>query len=132
MDRDELLRAVTEANWNVAAAARAIGVHETTLRYRLQALGIERPARPALPIERHPPVARLTAELEALRAQARVVARTYLPGPQRAAFLRDLEVNQRRVQARLRQILGEQPITGGTRARETYGSVRPAWECWRS
>jgi hypothetical protein len=106
MDRDKLLRSITEANWNVAAAARVIGVHQTTLRYRLQVLGIERPARTAPRIERHPPVAQLIAELEALRVQARVIVRTYLPGPARAAHLRGLEVQQRAIQARLRPLLG--------------------------
>jgi two-component system nitrogen regulation response regulator NtrX len=41
-ERQRLLRALDEAGWNVAAAARALGVERTNLHKRIKALGLQR------------------------------------------------------------------------------------------
>jgi DNA-binding NtrC family response regulator len=43
-----LLRALDAAGWSYGKAAAQLGIHRNTLRYRLQALGIRRPAGPGL------------------------------------------------------------------------------------
>jgi two-component system, NtrC family, nitrogen regulation response regulator NtrX len=44
-ERDHILRALEEANWNVSGAARALGIERTNLHKRIRALGITRDAR---------------------------------------------------------------------------------------
>jgi two-component system, NtrC family, nitrogen regulation response regulator NtrX len=41
-ERDHLLRALEEANWNVSGAARALGMERTNLHKRIRALGLLR------------------------------------------------------------------------------------------
>src|SRR5436190_5507259 len=41
-ERDHILRALQEANWNVSGAARAVGRERTNLHKRIRALGISR------------------------------------------------------------------------------------------
>ena len=41
-ERDHLLRALEEANWNVSGAARALGMERTNLHKRIRALGLNR------------------------------------------------------------------------------------------
>jgi two-component system nitrogen regulation response regulator NtrX len=41
-EREHLLRALDEANWNVSAAARALGLERTNLHKRIRALGLKR------------------------------------------------------------------------------------------
>jgi two-component system nitrogen regulation response regulator NtrX len=41
-ERDHILRALQEANWNVSGAARALGMERTNLHKRIRALGISR------------------------------------------------------------------------------------------
>ena len=42
VERDHILRAPEEANWNVSGAARALGMERTNLHKRIRALGISR------------------------------------------------------------------------------------------
>jgi len=44
-ERDHLLRALEEANWNVSGAARALGMERTNLHKRMRALGLNRDSR---------------------------------------------------------------------------------------
>jgi hypothetical protein len=126
IERDELLRAVTAAKWNVTAAAREANVHPATYRYWLKVHGIERP-RVAARAEHHPPTAALVMELARLRRHAGVLQTNYLPGPARAAQLRANELAQRAVRAKLRAALGDQPVFGGVRGSPAPGAVRPGW-----
>ena len=41
-ERDHILRALKEADWNVSSAARVLGMERTNLHKRIRALGIER------------------------------------------------------------------------------------------
>jgi two-component system nitrogen regulation response regulator NtrX len=41
-EREHLLRALEEANWNVSGAARALGMERTNLHKRIRALGLSR------------------------------------------------------------------------------------------
>src|SRR5262249_38941592 len=41
-ERDHLLRALEEANWNVSGAARALGMDRTNLHKRIRTLGLSR------------------------------------------------------------------------------------------
>ena len=41
-ERDLLIRALEEANWNVSAAARTLGIERTSLHKRIRALGLAR------------------------------------------------------------------------------------------
>jgi two-component system, NtrC family, nitrogen regulation response regulator NtrX len=41
-EREHILRALEEADWNVSSAARALGMERTNLHKRIKALGIER------------------------------------------------------------------------------------------
>ncbi len=41
-ERDHLLRALEESNWNVSGAARAMGMERTNLHKRIRALGLTR------------------------------------------------------------------------------------------
>jgi two-component system, NtrC family, nitrogen regulation response regulator NtrX len=41
-ERDHILRALEESNWNVSGAARALGMERTNLHKRIRALGISR------------------------------------------------------------------------------------------
>ena len=41
-ERDHILRALEEANWNVSSAARALGMERTNLHKRIRALGLSR------------------------------------------------------------------------------------------
>jgi two-component system nitrogen regulation response regulator NtrX len=41
-ERDHLLHALDEANWNVSSAARALGIERTNLHKRIRALGLVR------------------------------------------------------------------------------------------
>ena len=41
-ERDHILRALEEANWNVSGAARALGMERTNLHKRIRALGLSR------------------------------------------------------------------------------------------
>jgi two-component system nitrogen regulation response regulator NtrX len=41
-EREYILRALEEANWNVSGAARALGMERTNLHKRIRALGISR------------------------------------------------------------------------------------------
>ena len=41
-ERDHLQRALDDANWNVSAAARALGLERTNLHKRIRALGLRR------------------------------------------------------------------------------------------
>jgi len=77
--------------------------------------------------DKHEPTARLTGELARLRAQARLIVSTYLPGPARAAELRANELAQRALHARLRALLGDRPVFGGVRAAQAPGTLRAAW-----
>jgi Nif-specific regulatory protein len=46
-EKRTLLDVLTGVAWNQSAAARALGLSESTLRYKLQKLGIERPDEPS-------------------------------------------------------------------------------------
>jgi hypothetical protein len=132
MDRDRVLAVLTATGWQVqgnAGAAAILGVNPTTLAYRMKRMGLERPKRP-LAAEHHLPVVKLLAELDALRAQARTICRVYLPGLERGRHLRELETQQRRIQAQVRKLILEHPVPGGLRGNpNARGSMRPAWEC---
>jgi two-component system, NtrC family, nitrogen regulation response regulator NtrX len=41
-ERDHILKALNEANWNVSSAARALGMERTNLHKRIKALGLSR------------------------------------------------------------------------------------------
>ncbi|MBI3645972.1 MAG: sigma-54-dependent Fis family transcriptional regulator, partial [Acidobacteriales bacterium] len=41
-ERDHILRALEEVDWNVSAAARALGMERTNLHKRMRALGLNR------------------------------------------------------------------------------------------
>jgi two-component system nitrogen regulation response regulator NtrX len=41
-ERDHILRALEESNWNVSGAARALGMERTNLHKRIRALGVTR------------------------------------------------------------------------------------------
>ena len=41
-EREHILRALEEANWNVSGAARALGMERTNLHKRIRALGLSR------------------------------------------------------------------------------------------
>ncbi|MGI8746382.1 MAG: helix-turn-helix domain-containing protein, partial [Bryobacteraceae bacterium] len=41
-ERDHILRALEETNWNVSAAARVLGMERTNLHKRIRALGLAR------------------------------------------------------------------------------------------
>ena len=41
-ERDHVLRALEDANWNVSAAARVLGMERTNLHKRIRALGLSR------------------------------------------------------------------------------------------
>jgi two-component system nitrogen regulation response regulator NtrX len=41
-EREHLLRALEESNWNVSAAARVLGMERTNLHKRIKALGLTR------------------------------------------------------------------------------------------
>ncbi|MBM3747828.1 MAG: sigma-54-dependent Fis family transcriptional regulator [Acidobacteria bacterium] len=41
-EREQILRALEDADWNVSAAARALGLERTTLHKRIRALGLSR------------------------------------------------------------------------------------------
>jgi two-component system nitrogen regulation response regulator NtrX len=41
-ERDHLLRALEESNWNVSGAARVLGMERTNLHKRIRALGLTR------------------------------------------------------------------------------------------
>src|SRR5205085_387122 len=41
-ERDHILRALEESNWNVSGAARALGMERTNLHKRIRALGLNR------------------------------------------------------------------------------------------
>ncbi len=41
-EREHLLRALEEAQWNVSGAARALGMERTNLHKRIRALGLSR------------------------------------------------------------------------------------------
>jgi hypothetical protein len=115
--RERILTAVTAAGWNVTAAAAQLGVPPTTLAYQLRAMGIERPASPIAPIERHPPAAALTVELARLRRHARLLLSNYLPTPARAVMIRENELAQRAILLKLRDALGRwRTLCGSTPA----------------
>jgi hypothetical protein len=74
----------------------------------------------------HAPATRAVQRLEELRAEARILARIYLPGPHRAAALRRNEREQIVLLAKLRalQVSSELP---GFRSRFAAGGVQPGW-----
>jgi two-component system nitrogen regulation response regulator NtrX len=39
-ERESILKALDETNWNVAAAARSLGIERTNLHKKIRALGI--------------------------------------------------------------------------------------------
>ena len=41
-EREHILRALQESDWNVSSAARSLGMERTNLHKRIRALGIER------------------------------------------------------------------------------------------
>ena len=41
-EREHILRALEECNWNVSGAARALGMERTNLHKRIRALGLTR------------------------------------------------------------------------------------------
>jgi two-component system nitrogen regulation response regulator NtrX len=41
-EREHILRALEESNWNVSGAARALGMERTNLHKRIRALGLAR------------------------------------------------------------------------------------------
>ena len=41
-EREHILRALQESDWNVSGAARSLGMERTNLHKRIRALGIER------------------------------------------------------------------------------------------
>ena len=41
-EREHVLRALEESNWNVSGAARALGMERTNLHKRIRALGLSR------------------------------------------------------------------------------------------
>ena len=41
-EREHILKALEEANWNVSGAARALGMERTNLHKRIRALGLAR------------------------------------------------------------------------------------------
>lgn len=49
-ERHTLLDVLTRVDWNQSAAARLLGLSESTLRYRLQKLNLHRPPLPVLPL----------------------------------------------------------------------------------
>jgi hypothetical protein len=128
MSRDMLLQALNATGWVVqghAGAATLLNVPPSTLAYRMKVLGLERPKR-HVRVDHHPPVVKLLAELDALRSRARAIVHTYLPGPLRAAYLRELEVEQRAVRARITEMIASTPAEIPT------GLRRPStWDQWR-
>lgn len=129
MDRDYLVQLLARESWNVTRAAIALGIPATTLAYQLRRLGILRPAGPGAPVEQHPPVSALLDRLELLRTQGRLICRTYLPGPARAAMLRKLEAEHRNLRPAIRALLGDGEARQGlVRGASAPGAVRPAWD----
>lgn len=127
LDRGHFLLVLSATGWNVAKAAAQLGLHPNTLAYQLRRHGIKRPAAPSAPVECHPPLAPLLGCLEELRARARAVVRMYLPGPARAAMLRENEREQLALLVRLRPLLGDRPMFGGVRSSQAPGALRPGW-----
>lgn len=126
-DRNQLLQAITSTGWNVTRAAAQLGMNASTFAYHLHRHGIQRPPRPAAPVECHPPVATLLHRLEALRRHAQLICRTYLPGPGRTAMLRQLEVQQLELRAAIRRLMGESEGGSGIAGPQPQGYLRPAW-----
>jgi hypothetical protein len=112
----------------VTAAAAQLGLHPSTLVYRLRCQGIARPLVPAPAPDQHPPEAALTMELRRLRMQAHRLTTTYLPTPARAAMLRENDLAQRAILAKLRGTMGDRPMFGGVRGGQAPGVMRPGWE----
>jgi transcriptional regulator with AAA-type ATPase domain/tetratricopeptide (TPR) repeat protein len=54
MERDRVLEALRETDWNIARAAARLGIARGTLRYRLEKLGLQPPGSP--PARSRPPV----------------------------------------------------------------------------
>ncbi len=46
-EREHILRALEETNWNVSGAARALGMERTNLHKRIRALGLSRASTPS-------------------------------------------------------------------------------------
>ncbi len=79
--------------------------------------------------EEHAPATRAVAELEQLRAHARLILRLYLPGPSREALLRENAAAQVKTRAHLHALLATMPREpAATRLRfGGRGSLAPGW-----
>ena len=60
VEREHLLAALRETDWNIARAAARLGIPRGTLRYRIEKLGLQRAGSP--PMRAGPPVARTMPE----------------------------------------------------------------------
>lgn len=135
VDRVTIERALASGQ-GVLAAADVLGMSGNHLYLLMRRFGVAPPprqaqrARPRPPAElHHPPVAALLHRLNALRAQAQLICRIYLPGPGRAAMLRQLEVQQRELRAAVRGLLGDGEARQGIVRRPfAPGTMRPAWD----
>lgn len=124
MDRATIERALAEHGHVVAHAALHLGMHPNTLAYQVRRLGLYVP-RPTVIPDQHHGAAALTVELENLRTQARAIVRAYLPGPHRAVHLRELELAQRAVIAKLRGALDGHAPTSARSSSTVRGQWRP-------
>jgi hypothetical protein len=128
MDRAHIERVLIAARWNCAQAASQLGLHPNTLRHRLMRLGIQRPARPAAPVEQHPPSAAVVAALDSLRTEARLLFRSYGQCPHRVQELARIEARMRYLRGLLRSALGDgEGGQGMVRSPSAPGVMRPAW-----
>jgi hypothetical protein len=130
MDRQAIETALTDHGNVVAHAARALGLHPATLAYQVKRLGLLPPRPPVIRGQHH--LAEIhAADLEKLRAEARTVVNTYLPGPARAEHLRALEFRQRALQSQLRLLLGDAAHTDTRLPVNVCGHMRPRWDEYR-
>lgn len=117
----ELERVLAATGWNLTRSAAQLGLAPSTLAYQLRRHGIQRPAPPAAPIERHPPVTALAADLEQLRLEARLLCRAYRPCVFRAQQLRRIEYRQRLLRDNLSQLLAPHPTDTRARSLAAFG-----------
>src|SRR5262249_60504498 len=59
-EREHILEALRETDWNIARAAARLGIPRGTLRYRVEKLGLHRAGSPLTPAG--PPLSRATPE----------------------------------------------------------------------
>src|SRR5262249_11550974 len=57
VERDQLLRALQQTQWNISRAAQLLGISRNTLRYRIERHGLRPGSAPRLPRQQRAPAA---------------------------------------------------------------------------